>query len=104
MKTYRFDQYVQDAAIEPFVLAFSDNADENVTIPAPDGDTILKLEEASSSRDRLKLFLGDQHDAVWTHVKSAPGGVMAKLVKDIAEHFGMDFQRTPPGGTGASSS
>lgn len=103
MKTYRFDQYVQDAQIDPFVLEVSDDPEENITIPAPDGDTILKLEEAFSSRDRLKLFLGDRYDQVWKHIEHAPGGVMAKLVKDMAAHFGMDFQRAPVGGTGASS-
>ncbi len=104
MKTYRFDQYVQDAAIEPFVLAISDNPDENIVIQPPNGETLLALEETLTSRGRLKLFLGEQYDQVWVHIGLAPGGVLAAIVKDMAGHFGMDFQRTPPGGTGASSS
>lgn len=104
MQTYRFDQYVQDAALEPFVLAFDDNPDNNIAIQPPNGETLLKLEETNSSRDRLKLFLGEQYDKVWVHIGLAPGGVLSAVVKDMASHFGLNFQRPPSGGTGASSS
>lgn len=104
MKTYRFDQYVQDARVDAFVLEVSNDPADNIVIEAPDGETVLALEESRSSRDRLKLFLGAEYDRAWEHLGKAPGGVLAAIVADIARHFGMNFQRPPMGGTGASSS
>lgn len=103
MKTYRFDQYVEDADVEPFVLEMPGGQD-NIVIDYPNGDSLLALEEASSSRERLQLLLGAQHDTAWKSIGKAKGSVMTAIVVDICKHFGLDFQRAPLGGTGASSS
>lgn len=102
MKTYRFDKYVQEAAVPPFVLEVSD--DEKIEIPAPSTETVLLLEESSSSRERLRLLTGPAADRVMELVSAQPMHVMSGLAMDIARHFGVDMAQAPVGGFGASSS
>ncbi|MBP2341124.1 hypothetical protein JOF41_007378 [Saccharothrix coeruleofusca] len=102
MKTYRFDQYREDAAIEPYVLEVDEQ--RSITIPAPSTDTILKLEETSSTRERLMLLCGEHADEVFGLLKDESMHVMVRFVMDLAKHYGVDLQRVPVGGTGASSS
>jgi hypothetical protein len=103
VKTYRFDQYVEDAAVDPYVLEMP-NGQDSIVIDYPDGDSLLKLEESSSSRERLKLLLGAEYETAWAAIGKAKGSVMTAIVVDICKHFGLDLQRAPMGGTGASSS
>lgn len=102
MKTYRFDQYVQDAAVEPFRLEIS--PDETIVIEAPDGNAVLQLEEVGSSRERLRLLCGEQFDRVVELIGNKPPAVLKRLSQDMARHFAVDPGQAPVGGTGASSS
>ena len=101
VKTYLFDQYVQDAEVEPFRLQVS--PDETIVIEAPDGETVLHLEEVGS-RERLQLLCGDQFGRVMELVGKKPPAVLRRLSQDMASHFAVDPARAPMGGSGASSS
>lgn len=102
MKKYRLDQYIQDATIPPFPLEVSD--EETILIKAPDGDTVLAVEEATSSRARLRLLCGEQFNRVLELIGKENFGVMTALVMDMMRHFGFDLTQVPAGGSGASSS
>lgn len=62
-KTYKFTRYVSEAKAEPFVLELDDG--EVIEVPAPDGDTVLEIEEARSSRRSPELLCGEHYDRVW---------------------------------------
>lgn len=98
-KTYKFDRYVKDAKAEPFVLQISD--DETIEIAAPDGETMIEIEESASSRRTLELLTDKHFDRVWDLVRHAPVGVLNQLANDMADHFGLNPQ--PPGGFTKSS-
>jgi hypothetical protein len=97
-RTYKFDRYLTEARAEPFVLEVGDG--DEVSIPAPDGDTVLAIEESRSSRRTLELLCGDQYDRVRELIGPAPAGVLTALVADMVEHFGL--AAVPPGGSSAS--
>lgn len=96
-KTYRFDRYMTEARAEPFTLEISD--DETISIPAPDGETVLAIEESRSSRRTLVLLCGEHYDRVNSLVAKAPARVLTALVNDMVNHFGLNDP--PPGGTPA---
>lgn len=98
-KTYKFDRYVSEAKAAPFVLEIGDG--DLIEIPAPDGETVLRIEESRSSRKTLRLLCGEQFDRVSDLVSVAPAGVLTSLVSDMVEHFGLTPE--PPGGSVASS-
>ena len=98
-RTYRFDRYVAEARAEPFVLELAGG--EQISIPAPDGDTVLEIEESRSSRRTLELLCGDEYERVRELVGGAPASVLTALVSDMVEHFGLT--PVPPGGGSASS-
>lgn len=102
MKTYRFDRYVAEAAVEPFVLEVGD--DEVIEIAAPTTEAILLLEESRSSRERLRLLAGPAADKLMDLIAGQPMHVMSALVLDIGRHFGVDISQAPPGGSRASLS
>lgn len=97
-KTYKFNRYVTEAKAEPFVLELED--DDQLSIPAPDGETVMAIEESRSSRRTLELLCGDSYDKVWSLVGGAPASVLNALVGDMADHFGLAV--APPGGSPAS--
>lgn len=99
-KAYKLDQYVKDAKTEPFPLEVS--VDETLLIPVPDGDTMLEIEEARSSRVTLELLCGEHADRVFELIGPAPAAVMSELVQDMLKHFGITAEQAPPGGSRAS--
>src|ERR1700742_2044153 len=93
-KTYKFTRYVEEAKAEPFTLELDDG--EVIEIPAPDGDTVLEIEESNSSRRSLELLCGKHYDRVRELVGAAPASVLNALVADMVAHFGLS--PAPPGG------
>ncbi|MFE0021905.1 hypothetical protein [Amycolatopsis sp. NPDC059021] len=72
-----------------------------ISIPAPDGDTVLEIEESRSSRRTLELLTGDSFDRVYELVRHEPASVLNAVVADMVDHFGLSA--APPGGSRASS-
>ncbi|TDQ01244.1 hypothetical protein [Labedaea rhizosphaerae] len=97
-KTYKFTQYISQAKVEPFPLELDDG--QVLQIPAPDGDTVLEIEESRSSRRTLALLCGEHYERVRELVGSAPASVLNALVTDMVDHFGLS--PVPPGGSSAS--
>lgn len=63
-RTFKFDRYLTEARVDPFVLEVGDG--EELSIPAPDGDTVLAIEESRSSRRTLELLCRDQRPSPGT--------------------------------------
>jgi hypothetical protein len=99
---HRFDTYLEDAGIKPFDLEVSD--DEVLSIPAPDSNTILLIEEAASTRERLRLLCGEHFERVMELIGGESPLVMRRLTQDMTQQFSIDPKRAPLGGSGASSS
>lgn len=97
-KTFKFSQYLKEAEKPPFVLEVSE--DETLEISAPDGDTVMEIEEAHSSRTTLRLLSGEHSARVLELVGEAPASVLVGLVQDMTKHFGL--QQAPSGGSRAS--
>lgn len=93
---YRFSDYKR-SAITPFVLEFDDLT---IEIPAPDAETVLRVEEASTSRARVALLCGEHWDEVWERLRGEQVQVLSDLMDDLTEHFHLG---TEPGGGRASS-
>lgn len=97
---FKLSKYVAEANSKPFDLEISD--DEVLSIPVPDGDTMLEIEESRSSRATLELMCGEHFDRVMDLVGPAPVGVLNALVQDMLKHFGITADQAPPGGSRAS--
>ena len=91
---YSFDSY-RKSALTPFVLELEDRT---ITIPVPDGETVLEIEEAGSSRRRLELLCGEHFDEVFDLVRKEDPSVMLGLTEDMVEHFNLGGGRPPAGG------
>ncbi len=96
-KTFKFNRYLTEAKREPFTLEVSEN--ETISIPPPDGETVLLIEESRSSRRTLALLCGEHYDRVNELISKAPAGVLTSLVGDMVDHFGLN--QVPPGGSPA---
>jgi hypothetical protein len=99
-KTFKFNQYVKEAERPPFVLEISDG--DTIEIEAPNGDTMLEIEEARSSRTTLELLAGEHSERILELIGPAPAGVMTDLVQDMLKHFGITKEQSPSGGSRAS--
>jgi hypothetical protein len=98
-KTYKFNRYKTEAKADPFVLELDDNL--TISIPPPDGDTVLEIEESRSSRRTLELLCDEHYEQVYDLIRHEPASVLNALVADMVDHFGL--MAAPPGGTRASS-
>lgn len=98
-KTFKFDRYVAEAKAEPFLLHVTE--EKQISIPPPDGETVLEIEESGSSRSTLELLCGEQFGEVYDLVRRQPASVLNALVTDMVSHFGI--ASAPPGGSRASS-
>lgn len=88
-----------EAKAEPFVLELDD--EQQISIVAPDADTVLDIEESRSSRRTLELLTGEHFEQIYGLVRHEPAGVLNGLVTDMVDHFGLGV--APPGGSRASS-
>ncbi|WP_394360735.1 hypothetical protein [Amycolatopsis sp. SB7-3] len=75
--------------------------DQQISITAPDADTVMEIEESRSSRRTLELLTGDHAEQIYELVRHQPASVLNGLVADLVDHFGLSA--APPGGTRASS-
>ena len=89
MKSYSFDSYAIEAdSREPFRLDVSDG--EQIVIACPDVDTQLAIEEVATTRERLRLYCGDQYPKVRELLKGKHPVTLDRLVDAMVAHFRID--------------
>lgn len=59
------------------------------TVEEPDSDTVMDIEEATTSRRVLKLFLGEQYDDVADYLGPTHPDTLIDLARDLSRHFGL---------------
>lgn len=95
---YKLDTYRAEAQIAPFELDLG--GDRVISIPVPDGETIVELAETPQSQARriLQLLLGEQYDELWAVLGKENAGVIPALVADLLKHFKIGELQAAPGG------
>jgi hypothetical protein len=87
-QTARWDQYVEEARIEPFRLEVSD--DETLVIEAPTGVSLMRIMRGLREGDLEAIIIGLTGDQ-WGRLQQLMGGAghkaMPKLVEDLMDHF-----------------
>lgn len=97
----RWDQYVAEAAHEPFELPVSE--EETIIIPAPTGGTLIQWARAYRAQDveaMLITICGEQWNRVEQLVSAAGHLAMENLVTDMMIFFDLaeDVVLIGPGG------
>lgn len=87
-KTHKFSKYQREAKKPPFVIEFDDDT-ENISIPAPDGDTIMDAEESGTTRRFLSIICGEQWEYVEPLIGDLDGDGLIEFAQDLSRHFGM---------------
>lgn len=72
---------------KPFKFQIGDSP--TFLVHEPDADTVMDIEEASTSRRVLKLFLGEQFDDVADFLGSEHPETLIEVVRDMSKHFGL---------------
>ncbi|QXU53611.1 hypothetical protein [Rhodococcus sp. LW-XY12] len=72
---------------KPFKFQIGDSP--TFFVHEPDADTVMDIEEASTSRRVLKLFLGEQFDDVADFLGSEHPETLIEVVRDMSKHFGL---------------
>lgn len=60
-----------------------------VTVYEPDAGTVMDIEEAKSTRQSLRLFLGEDYGAVEEHLEGVHPEDLVELARDISRHFNL---------------
>jgi hypothetical protein len=97
-KTYKFDQYVEEARTDPFRLEANGSV---IEISAPTSETMLKMDFTTSPRTALRLLCGNVFEDVYELLAPQPASVLNRLLADMMGHFGAD-QVPPAAGFGSS--
>lgn len=83
-----WDSYVEEAALDPFVLKVSD--EETLTFEAPTGVALMRYMQGLRSGDlelMLRSIVGDQWDRVVELLGTASHKALPRLVEDLGDHF-----------------
>lgn len=97
-----WDQYVTEAAIEPFEIPTGKDTGA-IVIDNPTGARLMRITQGLRTGD-LELILvalcGDAWEQVEELMNTAPHGVLPKLVEDMMDHFDLyeDVTLVGPGG------
>lgn len=97
----RWDQYVEEAKIEPFRLPITD--DETLVFENPSGEALIQIMEGLRSGD-LELILQALSGDNWPRLQQLFGGAghkaMPALTEDLMDHFDLyePVTLTGPGG------
>ena len=88
-KTFRkWDEYVEEARIEPFELGISD--DETLVFEAPTGAALIQIMRGLRAGD-LEVILANLAGDQWERLLELFGGaghkVMPSLTEDLMDHF-----------------
>jgi hypothetical protein len=93
--TYSLARYRAEAKREPFELVIDSSS--SVVIVQPSGEDLLAAEQATSSREAIKILAGDQYEELMKVLGAEPAGVLKAVIADIRDHFGLgetDASRT----------
>lgn len=71
----------------PFVLEV--DTDKKLEFPRPDGNTMLGVESATSSREIIELLCGDNADEVLELFGAEDHTALTALGADMQKHFGI---------------
>lgn len=71
----------------PFPFQIGDSP--TYSVHEPDAGTVMDIEEAKTSRQVLKLFLGEQYQDVEDHLEPMHPDVLVELARDLSRHFGL---------------
>lgn len=83
-----WDQYTQEAEIDPFLLPVS--KDETITIEAPTGVALLRITQGLRSGDLeliLRSLAGEHWDRILELLGSATHKALPSLTEDMLDHF-----------------
>ena len=94
-KTHRFSKYQREAKRPPFVIETDEG--EEISIPAPDGETIMDAEESGSTRRFLTIICGESWEQVEPLVAELEGDGLREFAQDLTRHFGMSAEQVPEG-------
>jgi hypothetical protein len=87
-QTVKWDQYVEEARIEPFRLEVSD--DETLVIEAPSGVSLMRIMRGLREGDLEAILIGLTGEQ-WGRLEELMGGAghkaMPKLVEDLMDYF-----------------
>lgn len=105
MATFKLDQYIAEAEVEPFELDLGGDKGV-VSIAAPTSEAMVEITEVPMNQTRLifELLCGeDQFDKVWEAVRYLPATVLQAIIMDMLKHFKIFSQVVDiPGGSRAS--
>lgn len=85
--TYSLPRYRAEAKKEPFELVIDKNT--SIVIAQPSGEDLLAAEQATSSREAIKILAGDQYHELMKALGAEPAGVLKAVIADIRDHFGL---------------
>ena len=98
---HKWDSYVREAHVEPFVLEVDEN--KTISVENPTGVQTLRISQGLRAGDAEVILMGLTGDA-YQEVRNLLGGAghkaMASLIEDLMEHFGFYEEVTfiGPGG------
>lgn len=97
-KIYKLELYRKEAEIPPFELEIEEG--RIISIPCPDGDTVLELSEVpmNEARRMLQILWADQYEELIGIVGKAPSPVLPALAADMLKHFKIGALIQAPGG------
>lgn len=84
---YSLAKYRAEAKGEPFHLDVDE--DTTITVLRPTGDVLMDVEEATSSRQIIKLLAGKQSDALLSAIGPEDYTVLQGVAEDMQKHFGL---------------
>ena len=85
--TYSLARYRAEAKKAPYELVI--DAGHSIVITQPSGDDLLAAEQATSSKEAIRILAGDQYDALMKALGGEPAGVLKAVVADLRDHFGL---------------
>lgn len=82
----------ESAAIADFPLQIKDSP--VIQVSEPDAGTVMDLEEATSTRAALQLFLGDDFGRIEDHLNGVKPDTLVDIVSDLSRHFKLNANAT----------
>lgn len=92
---FDFQRAKSESRGEPFPIRFG--VDDVVMIPRPTGGVLFDVEQATSSKQVIRLLCGEHADTVLDALSDADFEVANELAEKMQKHFGMGEYRASRG-------